>query len=144
MIYEEYEAIWSKIRKLEKELFNQINKRETLFDKTQPKSPKLDKEKVDGKNPTNMMDQYVIQKEYLNTRIEQLNITLDDWYQALKRKREELRLSKNLYDMIYYYRYIERLSIFKVSKLVNYSDKQTRRHLKNIEKTLKCPKMSIK
>ena len=144
MIYEEYEGIWNKIRKLEKELFKLINQRDELFDKTQPKSPKLDKEKVDSKNTSNIMEQYVIQKEYLNTRIEQLNITLDDWYQALKRKREELRLSKNLYDMIYYYRYIERLSVFKVSKLVSYSEKQTRRHLKNIDKTLKCPKMSIK
>ena len=142
MIYEEYEAIWCKIRKLEKELFKLIDKRGELFDKTQPKSANMDKVMVDGKNPSNMMEQYVMQKEYLNEKIEQLNITLDDWYQALKRKREELRLSKNLYDRIYNYRYIERLSIFKIAKLINYSERQTRRHIENIEKNIKCPKMS--
>ena len=73
MIYEEYEAIWSKIHKLEEELFKKINKREELFEKTQPKTTQFDKVMVDGKKPSNMMEQYVIQKEYLNERINQLN-----------------------------------------------------------------------
>ena len=144
MIYEEYEAIWSKIRKKEKELNDWINKREELFSMTQPKSASMDKEIVDGKNPINTIEQYVIQKEYYNEKIEQLNIALDDWYQSLKRKREELKLSKNLYDRLYNYRYIERLSIFKIAKLVDYSERQTRRHLNNIEKNIRCPKMSEK
>lgn len=142
MIYEEYEAMWSKIRNKEKELFNLIVKRDELFEKTQPKSPKLDKELVDGKNPTNMMEHYVIETEYYDIKINQFNHTLDDMYQILSRKRKELQLSKNLYDRIYNYRYIERLSIKKIAKLVHYSERQTRRHLDNIEKKLKCPKMS--
>ena len=143
MIYEEYETIWSKIRKLEEELFKLINKRDELFDKTQPKSLKFNKEKVDSKNTTNMMEQYVIQKEYLNTRINQLNQTLDDMYQVLRRKREELRLSKNPYDRIYTYYSIERLSIYKISYLMNYSESQIYRKLKNMGidvKTLKNAK----
>ena len=100
MIYEEYEAIWSKIRKIEKELFDLINKRDELFDMTQPKSSKFDKEIVDGKNPINTIEQYIIQKEYMNEKIVQLNQTLDDRYQILRRKRDELRQSKNIYDRI--------------------------------------------
>ena len=118
MIYEEYEAIWSKIHKLEEELFKLINKREELFDKTQPKSANMDKVMVDGKKPSNMMEQYVIQKEYLNEKINQLNTTLDDLYQVLKRKREELKLSKNIYDRIYYYRVIERISTSKIAYMI--------------------------
>ena len=133
MIYEEYEFIWNKIKKIEKKLMELINKRESLFEKTQPKSSKFDKEKVDSKKTTNTIEEYLIEKEYLNERIEQLNITLDDMYQVLKRKREELKLSRNLYDRIYYFRYIERLSIYKVSFMIGYSERQTRRHLKNIE-----------
>ena len=135
MIYEEYESIWNTIRKKEEELFELINKREELFLKTQPKSSKFDKEKVDSKATRNMMEEYVIQKEYLNERIMQLNITLDDIYQVLKRKRDELRQSKNIYDRIYYYRIIERLSMYKIATLIGYSKEQTYRYFKKIKMT---------
>ena len=148
MIYEEYEAIWSKIRKIEKELFELINKRDELFNMTQPKSSKFDKEIVDGKNPINSMEQYVIQKEFLSEKIVQLNITLDDRYQVLKRKREELRLSKNLYDRIYYYYFIERLTIYKIGYLTNYSQSQIYRKFKKmgieIKDAKKCEKKDVK
>lgn len=134
MIYEEYEAILNRIHKKEKELIDQINKREDLFSMTQPKSSKFDKEIVDGKNPTNSMEQYVIQKEYLNEKINQLNQTLDDWYQILRRKRDELKLSKNIYDRIYYLRIIERLSVYKTSVMVGYSKEQTYRYLRKMKK----------
>ena len=133
MIYEEYEQIWSKIRKIEKELFDLINKRDDLFSMTQPKSSQFDKEMVDGKNPINTMEQYVIQKEYLNEKICQLNQTLDDRYQILNRKREELKRSKNLYDKIYYLRFIERLGVYKISVLIGYSKEQTYRYLKKMK-----------
>ena len=134
MIYEEYEAIWSKIRKKEKELFNLMEKRDDLFAMTQPKSSSLDKEIVDGKNPVNTIEEYVIQDEQqeLSIRIDQLNRLLDDWYQALKRKREELKLSKNIYDKIYYYFRIERLNVYKISYLTNYSQSQVYRKLEKI------------
>lgn len=135
MIYEEYESIWNTIRKKEEELFKLINKRDELFLKTQPKSSKFDKEKVDSKSTRNMMEEYVIQKEYLNERIMQLNITLDDIYQVLKRKRDELRQSKNIYDRIYYYRIIERLSMYKIATLIGYSKEQTYRYFKKIKMT---------
>ena len=142
MIYEEYEAIWSKIRKIEKELFELINKRDELFAMTQPKSSKFDKEIVDGKNPVNAMEEYVIQKEYMNEKIVQLNQTLDDRYQILRRKRDELRQSKNIYDRIYVYYCIERLSIVKISYLTNYSQSQIYRKLEkmniNVKDAKKC------
>ena len=147
MIYEEYESIWNTIRKKEKELFDLINKRDELFLKTQPKSSKFDKEKVDGNNPTNMMEQYVIQKEYMNEKINQLNQTLDDRYQILRRKRDELRQSKNIYDRIYVYYCIERLSIVKISYLTNYSQSQIYRKLEkmsiNVKDAKKCENFCV-
>lgn len=144
MVYEEYEAILNKIHKKEKELVENINKRENLFSMTQPKSSKFDKEIVDGKNPINPMEQYVIQKEYMNEKIEQLNQTLDDWYQILKRKREELKESKHPYDKIYYYFRIERLNIFKIAYLTNYSQSQIYRKLNKmgvkVKDAKKCEK----
>lgn len=143
MIYEEYEAIWSKIRKKEKELFELINRRDELISMTQPKSSQFDKEIVDGKNPVNTMEQYVIQKEYLNEKIVQLNQTLDDWYQVLKRKRDELKLSKNIYDRIYYLRSIERLSVYRISVMIGYSKEQTYRYLRKMKMTQNDTKVGV-
>lgn len=137
MIYEEYETIWSKIRKIERELFALINKRDELFSQTQPKSSSMDKELVDGKNPKNMMEEYIIQKEYYNEKIEQLNQTLDDWYQALRRKREELKLSKDIYDRIYYFRLIERLSPEKIAYLIPCDRATVYRYMQNMCKNVK-------
>ena len=144
MIYEEYETIWNKIHNIEKKLFKLIDKRDELFDKTQPKTTQYDKEVVDGKKQTNIQEQYVIQKEYLNEKINQLNTTLDDLYQVLKRKREELKLSKNPYDRIYTYFCIERLSIYKISNLMNYSESQIYRKLKNMGIEVKMQKNAKK
>jgi uncharacterized coiled-coil DUF342 family protein len=137
MIYEEYEAIWSKIRKIEKELFDLINKRDELFDMTQPKSSKFDKEIVDGKNPINSMEQYIIQKEYMNEKIAQLNQTLDDRYQILRRKRDELKYSRDTYDRIYYYRLIEKLSPEKIAYLIPCDRATVYRYMKNMCKNVK-------
>ena len=137
MIYEEYEVIWSKIRKLEKELFELINKRDELFIITQPKSSKFDKEKVDSKTTKNIIERYVIEKEYLNERIMQLNITLDDWYQILNRKRGELKLSKQISDRIYYYRLIEKMSPSKIAYLIPCDRTTVYRHMKEMCKNVK-------
>lgn len=144
MIYEDYETIWSKIRSLEKKLFKLIDKRDELFENTQPKTTKYDKELVDGKNPVNIMENYLIEKEFLNERIDLLNQTLDDWYQVLKRKRDELKQSKNLYDKMYYYFCIERLSIHKISYLMNYSESQVYRKLKKMGIEVKMQKNAKK
>lgn len=141
MIFEEYESTWEKIRKKEKKLIELINKREELFDKTQPQGTKYDKELVDGKNPKNIIEEYIIQKEYMNEKINQLNTTLDDMYQILKRKREELKLSRNLYDRIYYLNYIEKLNTQKIANMIGYDRTSIWRHLKRIEKITTCNKM---
>lgn len=132
MIYEEYEAIWSRIRKIEKELFDLINKRDELFSMTQPKSATMDKEMVDGKNPVNTMEEYVIQKEYYQERIEQLNIMLDDWGQVLRRKREELQLSRNIYDRIYYLRIVEKILPERIATYIPCDTSNVYKIMKNI------------
>ena len=138
MIYAEYEKMWAVIRKLEKELFDLINDRDELFSKTQPQATVLDKEKVDSSIKSNMLETYVIRQENYTKRINQLQLSLEDRYQALNRKREELRLSKNMYDRIYYLKYIEKLNIYKIATLTGYERTSVWRHLKKIEKSITC------
>lgn len=139
MIYEEYEAIRKKISKKEEKLFKLMEKRDSLFAMTQPKSSQFDDETVDGKNPVNTIEEFVMKDEeqQLSVRIDQLNHLLDDWYQALKRKREELELSKNIYDRIYCYRFIEKLSIEKIAKIIYMSRSRTYDYYDNICQRLK-------
>lgn len=139
MIYEEYEAIRKKISKKEEKLFKLMEKRDNLFAMTQPKSSQFDDEIVDGKNPVNTIEEFVMKDEeqQLSVRIDQLNHLLDDWYQALKRKKEELKLSKNTYDRIYYYRFIEKLSIEKIAKMIFMSRSRTYDYYDNICQRLK-------
>lgn len=134
MIYEEYEAIRCKIQKKEKKLFNLLEDRDNLFAMTQPKSSSLDKEIVDGKNPINTIEEFVIQDEErkLSVSIVQLNRLLDDWYQALKRKRDELKLSKNIYDRIYCYRLIEKIPCKRVALLIPCDISTLYKKIKNI------------
>ena len=138
MIYVEYEKMWGVIRKQEKELFDLINERDELFSKTQPKATNMDKELVDGSHKNNMMESYVIKQENYTNRINQLQLSLDDRYQALNRKREELRLSKNMYDRIYYLKYVEKLNTFKIANITGYDRTSVWRHLKKIEKSISC------
>lgn len=138
MLYVDYEKMWEVIRKQEKEYFDLINDRDELFTKTQPKATTFDKELVDSSHNSNMLETYVIKEEQITTRINQLNKSIDDRYQALNRKREELRLSKNIYDRIYYLKYVERLSIYKIAALVGYERTSVWRHLKKIEKSISC------
>lgn len=132
MIYEEYEQIWSKIRKIEKELFDLINKRDDLFSMTQPKSSQFDKEMVDGKNPINTMEEYLIKKEYYHEKIEQLNLMLDDWGQVLRRKREELQLSRNIYDRVYNLRVVEKILPERIAPLIPCDTSTVYKVMKNI------------
>ena len=139
MLYVDYERMWDIIKKQEKELFRLINIRDELFTMTQPRSKTFEKEVVDTSHTnSNALESYVIKQEQYTIRINQLNQSIDDRYQALNRKREELRLSKNIYDKIYYLKYIEKLSIYKIALLVGYDRTSVWRHLKKIEKNITC------
>lgn len=138
MLYIDYEKMWEVIRKQEKELFELMNARDELFTMTQPKATKFDKELVDSSHQSNTLETYVVKEEQCTLRINQLNKSIDDRYQALNRKREELRLSKNIYDRIYYLKYIEKMNIYKIAILVGYERTSVWRHLKKIEKSISC------
>ena len=138
MIYIDYEKMWAVIRKQECELIELINERDELFNMTQPKGTTFDKELVDSSHHGNTLETYAIKEEYLTNKIHQLDQSITDRYQLLNRKRKELEISKNIYDRIYYLKFIEKLSIYKIANLVGYERTSIWRHLKKIEKNITC------
>ena len=62
---------------------------------------------------------------------------LSNLERLLKLKEQELRASTSVQDKIYKYRYLDRLKVFKIAKLVGYSEPQIYRILKTIRNNIK-------
>jgi hypothetical protein len=139
MLYEEYEVHKNKYYEAQKKYDDILSEKEVLFVKTLTKATTYDKEVVSGGKPSNTFDEYLIAKEkkQIDERLEEARSILEDRTKLLKLKEEELRLSNNPYDKIYIYRFIDRLKVYKISRLVGYGEAQIYRILKIIRKNVK-------
>ena len=139
MIYEIYEEYKNKYYDTQNEYEKVLTEKEKLFMMTQPSSVKFDKEVVSGGITDNTFEKYLILKEEkkIDQRLEEIKSILDDREKLLKLKEQELRASTSVQDKIYKYRYLDKLKVFKIAKLVGYSEPQIYRILKNIRNNLK-------
>lgn len=139
MIYEIYEEYKNKYYDTQNEYEKVLTEKEKLFMMTQPSSVKFDKEVVTGGITDNTFEKYLILKEEkkIDQRLEEIKSILDDREKLLKLKEQELRASTSVQDKIYKYRYLDKLKVFKIAKLVGYSEPQIYRILKNIRNNLK-------
>ena len=139
MIYAIYEEYKNKYYETQKEYDNILSEKEKLFMITQPSSSKFDKERVSGGATDNTFERYLILKEEkkIDQRLEEVRSILEDRKKLLKLKEEELKESTDIRDMIYRYRYIDKLKVYKIAKLVGYSEAQVYRILDNIKKSLR-------
>ena len=136
MIYEEYK---NKYYETQREYDIILTEKEKLFSITQPSAIKFDKEVVSGGVVDNMFERYLILKEEkkIDQRLEEIKSILDDRERLLKLKEQELRASTDVKDKIYKYKYLDKLKVFKIAKLVGYSEPQIYRILKTIRNNLK-------
>lgn len=139
MIYVIYEEYKNKYYETQKEYDIILNEKEKLFMITQPSAVKFDKEIVSGGTTDNTFDRYLILKEEkkIDQRLNEIKSILDDRERLLKLKEQELRASTSVQDKIYKYRYLDRLKVFKIAKLVGYSEPQIYRILKTIRNNIK-------
>ena len=139
MIYEEFEIFKIKYYEAQKKYNDILTEKEKLFARTQPKATDYSKERVNGGMPGNPFDDYLIQKEkrQLDQRLNEVKSILDDRERLLNLKEEELRCSNNIQDKIYRYRYIEKMRIEKICRLVGYGEAQVYRILRSIKNNLK-------
>lgn len=135
MIYEEYK---NKYYETQREYDIILTEKEKLFSITQPSAVKFDKEVVSGGVVDNTFERYLILKEEkkIDQRLEEIKSLLDDRERLLKLKEQELKASTNIHDKIYKYRYIDRLKVYKIAKLVGYSEPQIYRILKAIKREI--------
>ena len=139
MIYIIYEEYKNKYYETQREYDIILTEKEKLFSITQPSAVKFDKEVVSGGITDNTFERYLILKEEkkIDQRLEEIKSLLDDRERLLKLKEQELKTSTNIQDKIYKYRYIDKLKVYKIAKLVGYSEPQIYRILKTIRNNIK-------
>ena len=139
MIYIEYEEYKYRYYEVQKKYNQILNEKEELFAKTQPKATQIIGEKTAGGKHVNAFDEYLIQKEKKNIdqRLDEVKSILEDRERLVKLKEIELRASKDSYDKIYRYRYLDRLTIEKTARLSNYSRAQVFNILKKKKKSIR-------
>lgn len=138
MNYIAYEIYKNKYYEAQLKYNEILCEKELLFNTTQPKASKIDADKQDGKRE-NIFDKYLMVKEQrqIDKRLREVKSILRDRERLLKLKEEELKSSSNLYDRVYKYKYLDKLKVFKICKLIGYSEAQIYRMLKTIKNNIK-------
>ena len=134
MIYKTYEEYKNRYYMTQQNYNDLLTEKERLFVRTQPNAIRYDKLNVKSSPNSNVMEDYVIEKEkkQLDRRIAEMKVLLDDRRNLMLLKEAELRKSKDMYDRIYTMRYLEDMSVERIAKKVNYSVSQVYRILTKI------------
>ena len=142
MVYLEYEEYKLKYLETQK-IFNSIlMEQEELFTKTQPDAIKYDKDRVQSSPSNSQFDNYLIQKEKLriDERLKEVKALIEERKFILKKKEEELRQSHDKFDIIYTWKYIDRMRVERIAKKMHYSVPQIYRYIRDIECAIKDDK----
>ena len=139
MLYQEYEKFKAKYYETQQRYHEILTEKEKLFAITQPTATSFDKERVAGGNPSNRFDDYLILKEkkQVDQRLNEIKSILADRERLLKLKENELKNSTNIQDKIYRYRYLDKMKVEKIMRLVSYSRPQVYRILRTIRNNIK-------
>ena len=123
---------------------NILLEQEQIFNETQPKSFRYDRDKVQS-NPVNPLEKYIEKKEarQIEERLKEARAIVIDRGFLLNAKKKELVESKNVNDLVYRYKYIEGIKTSHICDMLGYSKSQINKILLNIDnKTKSCVKMS--
>ena len=113
------------------------NKKQLEFDKTQPSAMKFEGERVSGGQHNNKWDSYIDKMLELDPEIKALEEIMKGRRIILDLSEQDLRKSTNTQDMIFVARYLERKKIYKITAIVNYSERQVWRYLREIQENIK-------
>lgn len=136
MLYVVYEQYKNKLHNAQQVLDEIIIEKEELFAKTQPQSTDFEKEPTKGGVPGDRFYEYVKEKQnkQIEERLAEAKSIVNDRKELLLSKEEELRRSKNEYDIIYKYYFLEYLTIRQIEKRIYISKSEIDRKLQKIKK----------
>jgi len=140
MVYKEYHEYLLKLHFAEQDLSNYLDESNAILNMTQPHSPALTTDKVDGRPKTVPPAlKYVMTKEEkdLYRKIEKAKNNVANRKYLVDTKKEELKKSNDDYDKVYVAKYIDNIKPnLNIGLKVNFSLRQINRILKVIDKEL--------
>ena len=139
MIYFEYEYLLRKYREAQGRYDEILAEKEEIFERTQPKAIRYDRDKVTGGVPPDKNADYMIQSERkrIDERLQEVKNLLAERKYLLELKERDLRESKDIYDKVYTMRYLDHIRIYKIAGACHYSEAQIYRILHEICENLK-------
>lgn len=138
VIYPEYELCRKKLWEAQNEYSDVLLEEEYLFSKTQPNAIRYDKEHVSGGKSSDILENYVIAKEIkrIDNKKAYYKRAIKERKLLLEQKEEELKKSKDRYDIIYRMRYLDGDDPKEISEKLGYSLSQTYRILGKITESI--------
>ena len=133
MIYPEYIKTKGKYYDLQSRFADLLLRKEKIFTDNLPSGIRYDRDAVQT-SKSNPMEQYVIELEEIEKKLAEIRTSLKDWETLLSVKERDLRQSKYIQDRVYVMRYLDNMSVSRVSAILCYSKRQTYRIIGKIEK----------
>lgn len=136
MIFFDYAVLRLKYHEAQTRLDEILSEKEDLFERTQPKSPPLDRDRIDNGTPRHAFDEYLIEKERkrIDERLAEAGELLAERERLLNEKEAELRASADTYDRVYRMRFLEHKRVHQIAGACHYSEMQIYRILSEIKK----------
>lgn len=132
--YLEYKEMYNKAQQSYKKL---LDKKQTEFDKTQPGAMSFEGERVSGGVHNNKWDNYIDKAQEIDEMLKANEQIMLARKLILDLAEQDLRKSKDTSDMIFVARFLERKKVYQITAIVNYSETQVKRYLKEIYKVYK-------
>ena len=138
MVYPEYVQYKSKYEELQNRFASLLLEKEKLFTDTFPRGITYDKDKVQCMPDDNPLERYAVtmDEKQIDEKLDTLRRQIKDWSILIDVKENELRKSKDVPDRIFTLRYLDGVSVSRISNIVSYSKKQIYRILGKMDKTI--------
>ena len=109
-----------------------VNKKQYEFEKTQPGASNYENEKVAGGVYNNKWDKYIDATAELDKEITVAEEIMKARRLILELSEQDVRESKETIDKIFVARFLEHKKVYQITAIVNYSERQVVRYLRNI------------
>lgn len=137
-MYLEYHELLKKYKDAERRYNESLEERSKLILAVMPKATQAKEVMTSGGNTssdTNLV-RYASEIDEVDKLINQSRNTRDMLEYELKKKAIKMRDESDVYDKIYYYKWIKKLSPYKFHKLIGYSRPQTYRFISEMKEKL--------
>ena len=131
--YLEDKELYLKAQRSYKQL---LDRKQILFDRTQPGAVKYEGEKVDGGIHNNSWDVYIDKTRELEDKIKVAEEMMKARKLILELSLQDLRASTDTRDIIFVARYLDRKRVYQIPAIVNYSERQDKIKKREIDKRL--------